>query len=772
MRRDLLERATLPQVRRAQASARRTNGRAWARSASTARRGARMLGGMLDSAYLRDALVSSDPDLARLRQAGRATLAAMAATAVLDRIAHAIGQPTSVGLVGIAMAMMGSVVVNDPAPRDQRITTALVPVTASLSLVAGALVSSIPWLQAAVLFGIVFVAVLVRRFGPRGTALGMILFMSYFFSIFFHATLAQVPILIAGVFIASALAYLVRFRLLREQPQESVRRHVDALRRTIAMALFRLAPVARDGRITERRLHAMRRVLGDLNELSLAIEEQCERIGPSSLLPGATASELRARVFELELALEGLASAVQHLAPLEAMAPPVRAAVADALLAARAAVRTGDANTEERAAKALEAMSVHACAVHAAHPLARLRGQLEDLLGAARWTFHPSPRAQRAEAPPPPAPPLPRPEPLRGPGAPPRPREWPLRLPVQATLAVVLALIAGRAASGPRAYWAVIAAFTVFTRATTLEATIVRAWHRVIGTIAGVIVGLFVAHAVQGHLYVELALVFACMFSAWYTLQISLAWMVASMTTLVAVLYSLLGRFSPELLYLRVVETFIGAGIGACVGTFVFPAHTRDTVRTLMADALCMLGDYIDQSIVQRASSRPGLLDAARGLDRKLREVRGEVRGIAGGLPLRPSRDIARIYQAFSAVFFYARPLVAAEWLSSAETDEGRLCATGRRLAANARAIAGELEGQSTGDVAPAGPYIETVRRALTPAEAERRGAGSPSAILYWLEHLDDALLVLDRVVRETGLAPAVREGTAPAEPRSSESDA
>ena len=198
----------------------------------------------MDRAYLRDLLIASDPELARLRQAARATLTALVATIVLDLIASAIGQPTSVALIGINTAMTGSVLVNDPAPRDQRITHALVPIVASMALVLGSLAGPLEWLRTALFLTICFVAVLVRRYGPRGQALGMIGFLAYFFSLFFQAQAVQLPLMIAGIFVASALGYAVRFGLLRERPQAQLSRRMQSLRSTIAAVLFHLACAA------------------------------------------------------------------------------------------------------------------------------------------------------------------------------------------------------------------------------------------------------------------------------------------------------------------------------------------------------------------------------------------------------------------------------------------------------------------------------------------------------------------------------------------------
>lgn len=105
------------------------------------------------------------------------------------------GQPLTTVIVGIAIGMLASALVNDPSPRQRKITMLLLPVVAGATLAVGTFVAPTKSLSDAIFFCVIFAGVFVRRFGPRGMALGMIAFMSYFFSLFFHAKLAQVPML-------------------------------------------------------------------------------------------------------------------------------------------------------------------------------------------------------------------------------------------------------------------------------------------------------------------------------------------------------------------------------------------------------------------------------------------------------------------------------------------------------------------------------------------------------------------------------------------------
>lgn len=697
-----------------------------------------------DWAYLVDLAVAADAELGRLRQAARVTLTAMVATALLHPIAGLFGQPTSVALVGINVAMMGVAVVNDATPRAQRISTGLVPLVAGAALVVGALVHAHAWLRDGVFLAVVFTAVLVRRFGPRGQALGMIGYLAYFFALYFQADLELLPLMLTSVTVATALAYAARFWVVRERAESRLRLRLAALRRTIAVALHRMAAIVAEGREAPRRMRALRRTLGAINESALAIDEQLDRVEP------AAAEALRSRVFALELALEEVAAAV---APEVASGRAARAAVAAALTAARGAVRAGDGDAAERVVGALPGASSSAAEAEA---LAQVEAALRSLFAALKVGVAFVGAADRA-----------------APTVPTRPPtwRWSLRLAAQATLAAGLALAAGHAVASTRAYWAMMAAFMVFSRANTRGAMLVRAWQRMLGTVVGVIVGLLVAHAVQGHVHLELAVLFACMFVAYYTLQVAYAWMVAAITTLIAVLYSLLGMFSPELLYLRVLETLVGVGVGAGVAMLVFPVSTRATIRAHMIDALRLLADALDRVYAEPGPDRAQRHATARALDRKLRDVRSEVQGAAGGVPLPPVRDAARLFLAFAGVFFHARPLVLSgpRGLTSPQLPRAR--ATAERLARRARGLADALAGaprradvhedmsERAGERAPRGGGPATDRSDVHEDMLEQAGSKDvPEDMpegpdLRGLGRLAGALQAFEQAVEDTGIA-------------------
>src|ERR1700758_5161197 len=123
--------------------------------------------------------IGSDPGLLRLRMATRTTAALGCSLLIMYLVTRAAGQPLTVALLGVVITMVAARSVNEPDPRRQRITMALLPLPAALSITAAALLAPHPIASDAAFVAVVLVAVYIRRFGTRGRALGMVAFMSY-----------------------------------------------------------------------------------------------------------------------------------------------------------------------------------------------------------------------------------------------------------------------------------------------------------------------------------------------------------------------------------------------------------------------------------------------------------------------------------------------------------------------------------------------------------------------------------------------------------------
>ena len=64
-------------------------------------------------------------------------------------------------------------------------------IASAAAIILATLVAPVPWLAIVVLCVLVFVVVYMRRFGPRGSAVGLLAFMGYFLALYVGAKASQ-----------------------------------------------------------------------------------------------------------------------------------------------------------------------------------------------------------------------------------------------------------------------------------------------------------------------------------------------------------------------------------------------------------------------------------------------------------------------------------------------------------------------------------------------------------------------------------------------------
>ena len=168
------------------------------------------------------------------------------------------------------------------------------------------------------------------------------------------------------------------------------------------------------------------------------------------------------------------------------------------------------------------------------------------------------------------------------------------RQAIQVALACGLAIAAGRALDPQRYYWAVLAAFLVFTGTATRAETFLRGASRVLGTAAGLGAAILLANLTAGHTGAAFAVILASMFLAYYLQQVNYIFMVFFLSIMVAELYTVLHEFTGRLLVLRLEETGIGAAVGILVALAVLPLDPRDAGRAAVRRFYAALHDLLE----------------------------------------------------------------------------------------------------------------------------------------------------------------------------------
>ncbi|MFZ4188790.1 FUSC family protein [Streptomyces pseudogriseolus] len=158
---------------------------------------------------LKKVFMAPDPGRIRLRFATRAVLGIGAAVVACGLAGHSLTGAITGGLA----ALLALFTVTDVTVRGQAVTTALLPAVGLPVLAAAAVLQDHPVPRDAAFLAVVGVGVYARRWGPRGHALGVFAFMTYFAAQFLHPRTGQLAELSASVLLSVAIAAAVRFGL-------------------------------------------------------------------------------------------------------------------------------------------------------------------------------------------------------------------------------------------------------------------------------------------------------------------------------------------------------------------------------------------------------------------------------------------------------------------------------------------------------------------------------------------------------------------------------
>ena len=601
--------------------------------------------------------------------ASRTTAALACSLVVLFLLTRATGQPLTVALLGVVITMVASRSVDEPDPRRQRITMGLLPVPAALAIAAAALLAPHRVAGDAVFVVVVFGAVYVRRFGARGRALGMVAFMSYFFSLYLRARIAELPWMIGAVAVGTVCTYVIGTYVLPDRPERVLRATVRALRARMAIVVDTTADAVRTGRFDERRRRRMRARTIRLNETALLVQSQIEdKAEPAMRWLGVAGGQLAPWLFDAELAIEWVATAGRKAADVSTEIPgPTRDELVGTLTQLARAIRSpqsdGLRGAGERAQRLLDRRPVPAGASGTPGPAgaadAAVRRLALAIANAANASAEVRAIVERAAAGGAPAPESGGPE-AAAPDAAARSGLRPTtRQAIQVSVAASLAIVTGELVSPLRWYWAVIAAFVIFAGTSSWGETLTKGWQRVLGTVLGVPCGMLVATLASGDTVVSVVLIFVCLFCAFYFMTVTYSLMIFWITTMLALLYGLLGEFSVDVLLLRIEETAIGAVIGVGVAILVLPTNTRTAIRDDARAFLTTLSELIEASAATMcgaAAVRP--TERARRLDRDLQQFRTTSKpllvGVAG---FAGRRSIRRALQLFTACDHFGRSL-------------------------------------------------------------------------------------------------------------------
>lgn len=726
-----------------------------------------------------DRFAASDPGLLRL-MAGLRTVGAIVLTLLVLAL---LGTGVPLMVAGAMVAMVSTFAIREKEVRGQAVTLALGLPVALTAMSLGALLHALVVAGDVFFVLLIFGAVYSRRFGDRGTALGLIGFQVYFISLFVHASVSTLPVLYLTLAVAFGCSALVRFAVVPQTPQRTLGRLREAFRARLAQLLatqHELLDVEPDE--LDKVLDDLRRHTARLHEAALMIQGLLEE----GTRDEAAAGLIQRRVAEAEIAAERLGmlllnarsagradTLTMHLphAPVPATGTRIRTeddAIRtlrrdlNALLLLIARTAPGERGTalahvrnrllgyrdEDNLPPASPAVQdVFRGLGEAARSVLGLRLALDGpqdesddspATTRSREEFDAEDLAivvaEEAEEPADDRTGLQRPT---------------TRAAFQVAVGSTLAMIGGEFLSSQRWYWAVLTCWVVFLNTASTGEILVKGYRRLVGTVLGVVAGVALAGLVGNHTWIAFALVLLCIFGMFFTAPLSYALMSFFVTTMLGLLYTLLNTYSLDVLVLRIEETALGAACGIIGAVLVLPVHTDRRTDELLGTVLVRLRDVVSAA-VEQLSGGPAvdLLGKARDLDEALDELRASIQPLTHPItPLRVRRRTARYLVALlETSAYHARSLAAtAELVPFSKTiaADPRLERAGRRIAYNIDLIVARVLEESTDGEVQSGASIASM--------LETAGSGALQSgtvtfrVLRHLQRLDEGVVGIAR---------------------------
>lgn len=499
-----------------------------------------------------DWLLAQDPAFSRLRMGGRVTLTMLLSIGLLIAF-HALVTalpPISYGLA-IILSIEGGVAVRDRKPRDQLITRLLGCLASLCAVGVAAILEDNRYVSDVVFLGVILLATLARVYGPRGFAIGMFAFTSYFIGAYLRPGLADLPLAAMGPIVAVVIGHLVRTWLITDDRRRDLLQSLIGIQGRVNTILVKLAVIsaAREWSPADRR--ELQHLEERLKDVAMTAEGFLPRPADGAIDAGQERiAAMATAIFDVHLAAEGaVVIGLESLPPF----PLVHAVLEQDSETVEGFERlhTGDTPADE--------------SVRALTWLHKARLTLSTMIEEGRRDQFRSLQQEMENAP----------------AA--APIDFSLKNPVvraalQITIASAIAMVCGLMLSRDRWFWAVLTAFLVFTNAKSRGDAALRALQRSIGTLLGIGMGLALATLLGGHMLWLTVFATLGVFFAFYSLQVSYAVMTFFVSITLCLVYGLIGTLTTDILILRVEETLIGAAAGTIVSFLVFPASTRSTL--------------------------------------------------------------------------------------------------------------------------------------------------------------------------------------------------
>lgn len=619
-------------------------------------------------------LIASDPGRKRFQQAGKATTSLISSVFTVLFILRASGNDlfTPVLVAGI-LGMLGIMTVMDDTKQQKKVTTLLLAVSGSLGITLGSFLANNAYLVGALMILVIFSAFYFSKYGSRYFSLGMVGFMTVYFSSFLKLLPEQFPWFYLSIAIGVAYAYLYNFVIFKDSAQV-LKRSMRSFHIQANLTFNILIRIIEDTQTIGKRIKSLEKNVVKLSEYARNVSEDLNAQDVEGVWPGLKASQLRLYVFDTAMLIETLADSVQRLKRAEALeAVEIRQLIVWIVASLRdAEVLAQDYEEQnlQEAERALQALRfllvdlldkqskpagwiylirrIESIANHVIEGATTIQLSLQQ--GTRSSTITEAQEEEGTEE-----------EPEENNEE----MEPSTRKAIQSLVTGTLAIITGYLISPVQPYWVLLTAFIVQLGTASVGRTYIKGFQRSLGTVFGAVIGFFLANLVSGHSVLEVTLLFLVVFLAFYIFSVSYTLMSLFITMLIAFLYDvLLGGISLALMGARVIDTIAGALIALVVSAVIFPKKTKDKVAESFEEYLEALRPFVTDYVkrFREDVDVKSFTDNAFNLDQKLQAVREEAKSLLQRPGAFNNANLFRWITVFTAVNYYAKHLVASSY--------------------------------------------------------------------------------------------------------------
>ncbi len=562
-------------------------------------------------------IAATDPALSRLRLALSVMLSLGLSGGILAAISVFHAMPLAAYGLTFVLSFICTLAVREPSASEQFRTRLHAGWVAVILALLASVLSTKPLLANVTILCVIFGAAYIRRYGSRWFVVGIVGVMAYFIGDFLRPMTAQVGWLIFGASAALAASHLVTTVLLPANPEKDFRRAMRTIDQRIALILHHMVWLTDSAASPDDDIGALRSYLNNLRDILLMAEGFVPQGRSGGLAAKGAASDLVSALFDLQLAVERLVRARHTALPSSSALWKLIDEWGDHIQPTIDSVSRSAGPIDPATQLVLRLRDARIRVTHALGPEPSPAFQRLDDAESDKDSENNVDTVRAA------------PDQDNTPSRPRIPEA--LQRPIQITLASSFALGAGMVLSSERWYWAVIAAFVVFNNTRSRADTAMLAFERATGTFGGVLLGTVVATLLQGHMAISGIAIAVLFFLAIYFVQVSFGLMVVFVTIALALLYGLVGMFTPQLLMVRLEETIVGSTAGALVAFTVFPVKTAGGVGKAVVVFLDILEELVRDAgkCVRGEAGARGLEAESRKLDRAYNELAAAARHLS-----------------------------------------------------------------------------------------------------------------------------------------------